>query len=40
MYVPSSYQDHHGLQPKSTEIVRKNYDNLFKLPFLTMVAVL
>lgn len=40
MYMPSSYQAQHGLQPKSAEIVRKNYDNLFKLPFLTMVAML
>lgn len=40
MYAPSSYQAHDGLQSTSTESVRKNDDNLFKLPFLTMVAVL
>lgn len=40
MYVPSSCQSHHGLQSKSAEIVRKHDDNLFELPFLTMVAVL
>lgn len=40
MYAPSSYQAHRALQYKSTESVRKNDDNLFQLPFLTMVAVL
>lgn len=40
MYAPSSYQAHRGLQSKSPESVRKNDDNLFQLPFLTMVPVL
>lgn len=33
MYGLSFYQAHGGLQPKSTEIVRKNNDNFFKFPF-------
>lgn len=33
MYAPSSYQTHHGIQPKSAAIVRKNDDNLFKYHF-------